>query len=65
MLNHGTIFGTAQQNRVAPDAHTHPGLAPRFLGVFYCHFDTITEGVISTQKGLSTLIRGITFHNKI
>jgi len=58
MLNHGTIFGTAQQNRAAPDAHTHPGLAPRFLGVFYCHFDLIAEDIIRGKKGWSILIHG-------
>lgn len=53
---------TAKQG--GPGWRTHPGLTPRFLGEFYCHFDTIAEGVISRQKGWGILIRGITFHNK-
>ena len=35
--------------------HTHQGPPPRFLGGFYCRFDTITEGAISMQKGWSIL----------
>ena len=41
--------------------HTHPGLTPRFLGEFYRHLDTITEGIISRQKGWNILIYGRIF----
>lgn len=41
-----------------PRTHTHPGMTPRFLGGFYCHFDLIAEDIISRKKGWSILIHG-------